>query len=356
MGVYQGLDGMRQRILLSQSRGRRQSRRSLLITLFCLVLCICIGCKSPSSSTSGSTVGALHSDSSSATSAGSVKTNCKPIEHALGQSCIPQNPQRVVVTDEIALDAVLALGVQPVAAAEPSLVGSRSRHIADSLKEIVSIGRDSEPSLERLVQLKPDLILGFNSAQTHYNQLAKIAPTVVLNYDHTDWKADLQQIGEILGKRDRAQQQLARYQERVAKFRAAMGDKLKDTEVSVVRFMAVAQNTHYRTVASFPGSILQDVGLSRPVSQQKPTDRAYGDVSMERMDLLDGDVIFAMLDPRSTEAFQQFQKHPLWQTLQAVKTNQVYEVDSGYWSFGNILAANAILDDLFRYLLQTNQT
>jgi iron complex transport system substrate-binding protein len=73
------------------------------------------------------------------------------------------------------------------------------------------------------------------------------------------------------------------------------------------------------------------------------------------MDLLDGDVIFAMLDPRSEESFQQFQNHPLWQTLNAVKTNQVYQVDSGYWSFGNLLAANAILDDLFRYLLPTDQ-
>lgn len=62
-----------------------------------------------------------------------------------------------------------------------------------------------------------------------------------------------------------------------------------------------------------------------------------------------------MLDPRSEESFRQFQNHPLWQTLNAVKTNQVYQVDSGYWSFGNLLAANAILDDLFRYLLPTDQ-
>jgi iron complex transport system substrate-binding protein len=29
----------------------------------------------------------------------------------------------------------------------------------------------------------------------------------------------------------------------------------------------------------------------------------------------------------------------------------VYTVDSGYWIFGNILSANAILDDLSKYLL-----
>lgn len=322
---------------MRQQQQRRwiSMRRSLLIPLFCLVLCICIGCNSSSQT--------------------KQTGDCKTVEHALGQSCIPQTPQRVVVVDEIALDAVLALDVQPIAAAEPSLVGSRARHLTNALEGVTSIGRESEPNLERLVELNPDLILGFNSAQTHYRSLSQIAPTVALNYEHTNWKADLQTIGDMLGKGDRAQQQLANYQKRVAEFQAAMGDKLESTEVSVVRFMAAAQNTHYRTVESFPGSVLQDVGLSRPIAQQQPTDQPYGDVSLERMDLVDGDVIFAMLDPRSEESFQQFQNHPLWQTLNAVKTNQVYQVDSGYWSFGNLLAANAILDDLFRYLLPTDQ-
>jgi iron complex transport system substrate-binding protein len=311
-------------------------KRLLLIPLFCLVLCICIGCNSSSQTKIQA-------------------RDCQTVEHASGQSCIPRIPQRVVVTDEIALDAVLALDVQPIAAAESTLVRSRARHLANSLDGITSIGRESEPNLERLVELNPDLILGFNSAKTHYRSLSQIAPTVALGYEHTDWKADLEKIGAMLGRGDRAQQQLADYQKRIAEFRAAMGDKLKNTEVSVVRFTAATQNTHYRTVASFPGSVLQDIGLSRPIAQQQPTDQPYGDVSLERMDLLDGDVIFAMLDPRSEESFQQFQNHPLWQTLNAVKTNQVYQVDSGYWSFGNLLAANAILDDLFRYLLPTDQ-
>jgi len=34
-----------------------------------------------------------------------------------------------------------------------------------------------------------------------------------------------------------------------------------------------------------------------------------------------------------------------------VKNQRVYAVDSGYWIFGNILSANAILDDLFKYLV-----
>jgi iron complex transport system substrate-binding protein len=310
--------------------------QSFMMFLLGLILCICIGCIS---------------SPNAAIRSGNSKPACKIVSHSLGQTCVPLAPQRIVVTDEITLDAVLALGIRPIAAVQPDLVGGRGRHLSQYLDDIVSIGQESGPSLERLVQLHPDLILGFNSARTHYISLARIAPTVALKYNHIDWQADLQQIGELLNQRDRAENQLAHYRKRVVELQAAMGDRLQQTTVSVVRFMASAQNTHYRTVASFPGSVLEDVGLSRPTVQQQPSNQPYGDVSLERIDWLDGDVIFTLLDPRSENSFQQFQNHRLWQTLSAVKANRVYPVDSGYWSFGNILAANAILDDLFRYLL-----
>ena len=68
--------------------------------------------------------------------------------------------------------------------------------------------------------------------------------------------------------------------------------------------------------------------------------------------MLDGDVIFAAVDPGGEESLKSFQTRPLLQTLKAAQQDQVYVVDSGYWIFGNILAANAILDDLFKYLVE----
>jgi len=74
-------------------------------------------------------------------------------------------------------------------------------------------------------------------------------------------------------------------------------------------------------------------------------------VSLERLELLDADVLFVALDPGAEESFQKYQNTPLWQKLDVVKNQRVYAVDSGYWIFGNILSANAILDDLFKYLV-----
>lgn len=290
----------------------------------------------------------------SATRTSTTESLCRTVKHAMGETCVPANPQRVIVVDEIALDAVLALGVKPIAAGEPSFVGKRARHLAGKLEGIASLGSETQVNLEKMVQFKPELILGFKSAKENYKVFSQIAPTVPLEYQHATWKNDLKQIGEILNKRQQAEQLLAQYQEQVENLRTALGSRLENSEVSIVRFMTGSQNTHFRTQSSFPGSVLQDVGLLRPEAQRRATksNQPYVTVSLERLDLLDGDVIFAALDPGSEDSFQQFQSSALWQTLKAVKNKQVYAVDSGYWSFGNILAANAILDDLFKYLVQ----
>jgi iron complex transport system substrate-binding protein len=160
-------------------------------------------------------------------------------------------------------------------------------------------------------------------------------------------------VGELLGKSQQAEQLIAQYQARLEEFQTAMGERLEQTEVSVVRFYAEGTPPEFRTKFSFPGSVLEDVGLPRPAAQRQPGEpgKPFISISLERLDLLDGDVIFAALDPGAEDSFRKFQTSPLWQTLKAVKNNRVYVVDSGYWAFGNILAANGILDDLFQYLL-----
>jgi iron complex transport system substrate-binding protein len=45
---------------------------------------------------------------------------------------------------------------------------------------------------------------------------------------------------------------------------------------------------------------------------------------------------------------------PLWKKLKAVQQNHIYSVESTNWeSSRNILAANTVIDDLFKYLVNT---
>ena len=133
-------------------------------------------------------------------------TKCQNIQHQLGKTCVPTNPQRIVATDEIALEIALALGVKPIAAGEPTMVSSRSRHLGE-IDDVKSLGKINQLSLERILQLDPDLIFGLDfSLENNYEQFSQIAPTVALENKHDAWKATYQRAGEILNRSPQAQQ------------------------------------------------------------------------------------------------------------------------------------------------------
>jgi iron complex transport system substrate-binding protein len=283
-------------------------------------------------------------------------SECRVIQHVLGKTCVPIQAQRIIVTDEIALDAVLALGLKPIAAGENAFARSRGRQFSGNVEGIISIGKDIQINIEKMVQLHPDLIVGFYFTPYEYKLFSLIAPTVKLEskYLKDGWKESLQQVGEILDKSEEAQDKLVQYQQRVEQLRKSIGQKLGKVEVSVIRFHAGTANPTIETVLSFTGSLLQEVGLSVPMQQfQYATTQntAFLSVSLERLDLLDADVLFVMFSQKAETSLKMYQRSQLWQSLKAFKNNQVYVVDSSYWYFGNILAANAILDDLFKYLV-----
>jgi iron complex transport system substrate-binding protein len=163
------------------------------------------------------------------------------------------------------------------------------------------------------------------------------------------------QFANVVDKTQLAEKLLAEYQEKVNKLKLDFAQKLGNIKISVMRFYTTLQFTQFLNKLSFPVSILDELNLSIPLAQlqvSKGANVSYNNVSLERVDLLESDAMFIALDPGAKENFQKYQNSPLWHTLNVVKNNRVYTVDSGYWVFGSILSANAILNDLDKYLLQ----
>ncbi|UKO96911.1 hypothetical protein [Nostoc sp. UHCC 0870] len=50
---------------------------------------------------------------------------------------------------------------------------------------------------------------------------------------------------------------------------------------------------------------------------------------------------------------EELKQKPLWKNLRAVQQNHVYSIDYLTWRAGNLLAADAVIDDLFKYLVNT---
>ena len=279
-----------------------------------------------------------------------VTSECRVVKHDLGTTCVPLNPQRIIALDETMMEILLALDLQPVAAPEPALTGSRRQKFTNKAIEIETLGKVAQPNLEKIVRLKPDLIVGFSfGVEQNYKSLSTIAPTVGIDYVQTGWKDALVRVGEITGKSKQVQQLLNEYQQRIEVLRKKLDNINNIKTATVTRFYAPGITPEFRNKLSFPVNVLSELGLSISEKQNQITTTSedpYVSVSLERIDLLDADVLFAALDSKAEESFQKYQNNPLWQKLDVVKTNRVYTVDSGYWIFGNIISAIAILDDL----------
>lgn len=285
---------------------------------------------------------------------GSADVTCeaglRAFEHAMGVSCIPETAERVVVLDTGETDNALALGA-PVVGAPIGDVLQYQAYLSDQLDGIADTGTISEPNFEAILELGPDLILGSKQRyESIYDQLSQIAPTVLTESLRVPWQDNFRTHADALGKTAEAEQLLADYEAHVADVQAAVGDALDTTTISIVRFRPGQVRLYLKS--SFIGYILQDVGLSRPPSQDE--DVFSAEISIEEMQQVDADYIFVTgYDVEDSERAT-FLESPLWQTLSAVQNERVIDVNDDFWIAGlGVQAANLVLDDLANLLGDT---
>jgi iron complex transport system substrate-binding protein len=203
--------------------------------------------------------------------------------------------------------------------------------------------------------LKPDLIIGSKvRPEQLYGKLSAIAPTVFSETLGAIWKDNLQLYAKALNKEAEAQALLTDWDQRVANLKAQLEDN--PPTVSLVRFLPGTARIYYEQ--SFPGQIVAEVGLPRPPVQQK--DKFAEEIGLESIDHLEADHLFYFTynegNNEGEEVKTQWFSHPLWQNLEVVHNEQVYEVSDAEWtSSSGILAANQVLADLEQYLLTTEK-
>ena len=277
--------------------------------------------------------------------------NCRTVQHALGEVCVPQTPSRLVTLSDVTLADALTLGVQPIGT---SLIGGQVPDYLTSASDIALLGKSEQPNLETIAQLSPDLIMGIELFGKNVSaQLSQIAPTALGEWSgFPSWREHFDFVSRVLGKEDEAQQVWSNYDQRVDEIRTALGEQIQDMEVTVAyaccgRLAIDAEN-------SFSGSILGDIGIRRPAGQEA-TDNGIIILSEELIPQLDADVIFVnAFDTDSEQVLADWRQKPLWNQLRAAQTGRVYVIDYDIWRGGNPIAANLVLDDLLSYLVDKN--
>ncbi|MDF9433150.1 ABC transporter substrate-binding protein [Chromohalobacter israelensis] len=278
--------------------------------------------------------------------------NMHSVANAFGETCLPAPAQRIVTLYQGATDTAVALGITPVGVVDSWLEKPMYRYLRDALDGVEHVGLETQPNLEKVAWLDPDLIVA-----THFRHervrplLEKIAPTIATD-SVFDFKATLTMMAEATGRQTRAHRLLRDWDDRVADFRCKIAEKLGDAwpqKAAVIRF----KSDHVRIYSTgFAGSILDELGFTQPDTLH---DRGWGMklTSEENIPVMNADVIFVLLepnDPAIARNYRHWTSHPLWARLDAVGNDRVFEVDAVDWIMGGgILAANAMLDDLYTH-------
>lgn len=211
------------------------------------------------------------------------------ISHKFGETQVPSNPTRVVTVGWTDQDFVLPFGVVPVSTREFFEEYNNYPWVkaATDDKGVSTWGGDTI-DFEAIAAQKPDLILAIYETidQQTYDRLSQIAPTVIQSGDYADeetpWDVQLLTTGTALGKEAEAEELIAKVQGRIDEAREQNPDF--DGKTLVVDF-GPESGGHYLLSENDPRrALFTALGFT--------TQEVDGDVSEEKLDLLDRDVLF----------------------------------------------------------------
>lgn len=270
-----------------------------------------------------------------------------------GVDAVTADASRILIGGQLLLDAAVALELPIAGVAAPPDRSGVPPYLQPRAGSIEVIPASPEPNYEAVARLGPDLIIGPTEMDDAgiTATLTEIAPTVTLDANTANpWPDTLFELGSLTGREEQATAVLDTWEQRVADFRGAVGDRI-ETEVSLVR--CFRDSCRYLPGStSFAGFVLDQLSVARPGPQlSDPEGRPFVEVSLEQVDLLGGDLI-VLFGSDAGDALSALESNALWQQLDAVRADRVREADPFAWFQGSAIAAGVIADDLQAWLLE----
>ena len=261
------------------------------------------------------------------------------VKDAKGEFTLDKTPSRVVALEYSFVDALAQVGVSPVGVADDNKVDRILPQVREKITAWKSVGTRSQPSLEVIASLKPDLIIADPSRHTAvFEELKKIAPTVMFDSRHESYQENLetaQKIGDLVGKSAEMKAKINEHNDYIANIAKNLGVQGKKASFGTSR----EDKFNIQNDNGYVGSFLTTLGFA---PTKLNSDQAFVEINLEQLVMEKPEYLF-IAHYRDESIARKWEAEPLWKAIPAVKANHVYSVDADMWARGRGLEASKIM-------------
>ncbi len=274
------------------------------------------------------------------------------ITHFKGDTTVPIEVERPIVLSAAYIDHLLTIDEVPLAVnTEPRYGADYPEYLAEYLNDVQLIGSAEEPSLEKISELDPDVIfVESRTSDQHYDQLTKIAPTIVLGNEWLEyeddpnfWTKDLLKVAEVFNKVELAEEKIEELKIRTTEVEQKV-EELEHKKLGYLRIRDSLMQVYAKGGHPMNTMLYEELGFA-PTDLTPDLERA--DYSLELIPILDADYLVLDVDPGASDTLETIYESNMWQQISAVEEQNVWESDS-YWLFKGwgFIGRNQILDDI----------
>lgn len=271
----------------------------------------------------------------------------KTIVHDFGTTELKKAPKRIVILENLYGEILDPLDITPVGATTGQ---ADSQEFSTLFKKqykdakVVSVGWQGNPDLDKIAELKPDLILMTGEQEDLYDELSEIAPTVgyQINTDENwDYHETSLKVAEIFDKRDEMKKDLDRLDAREAVFAENVKAKFGNQKLMYLR--VTDNDIRYYAYGHF--GYLYDTYHFNRAETFNPDDMLQV-IDPDKLKDINPNLLIVQAD--SQELLDNKLKNtPVWTSLKAVQNNKVIYADYSTYMLGfGIVSQEAIMKQI----------
>ena len=271
----------------------------------------------------------------------------KTIIHDFGTTELKKAPKRIVILDNLYGEILDPLDITPVGATTGQ---ADSQEFSTLFKKqykdakVVSVGWQGNPDLDKIAELKPDLILITGEQEDLYDELSEISPTVgyQINTDENwDYHETSLKVAEIFDKRDEMKKDLDRVDAREAVFAENVKAKFGNQKLMYLR--VTDNDIRYYAYGHF-GYLYDTYHFNR--AETFNPDDMFQVIDPDKLKDINPDLLIVQAD--SQELLDNKLKNtPVWTSLKAVQNNKVIYADYSTYMLGfGIVSQEAIMKQI----------